>query len=70
MSSSVHCNPLWRVIVAVDARRLLEVCEQFKKLGASKEKGAVFLLSVASGQLKVKFKATSAPLPLVEGKTA
>ncbi|TIQ22741.1 MAG: hypothetical protein E5X51_05955 [Mesorhizobium sp.] len=55
MGSLVNSSLTWRVQVSADARKLLDLCERYKKLGAYKEPKSVFLVSVADGELRVKF---------------
>ncbi|MER8909518.1 hypothetical protein NKH99_17900 [Mesorhizobium sp. M0854] len=65
MGSLVHSSPPWRVEVSADARKLLNVCERCKKLGAYKEPKSVFLVSVADGELRVKFRTTTIGIPIL-----
>lgn len=52
-------------MVSVDARRLLEVCEGFKKIGAFRSSDDEFELSVVNGQLKLKFNTSAVSLPIL-----
>ncbi|MEI9416216.1 hypothetical protein [Mesorhizobium sp. Cs1321R2N1] len=63
MGSLVHSSPSWRIQVSADARKLLDLCERYKKLGAYKDSKSVFLVSVADGELRVKFKTTTIGIP-------
>jgi hypothetical protein len=65
MGSLVHASKPWRVVASVDARKLLDLCDRYKKLGAFKEPKPIFLISVADGELRVKFKTTTAGIPLL-----
>ncbi len=63
--SLVNSSLPWRVQVSADARKLLDLCERYKKLGAYKEPKSVFLVSVADGELRVKFKTTTIGIPIL-----
>lgn len=65
MSSLVPASRTWRMVVSVDARRLLQVCESFKKIEALKSPDDRFAISVENGQLKVKFRTTAVSIPLL-----
>jgi hypothetical protein len=65
MGSLVNSSLPWRVQVSADARMLLDLCERYKKLGAYKEPRSVFLVSVADGELRVKFKTTTIGIPIL-----
>lgn len=65
MGSLVNSSPAWRVQVSADARKLLDLCERYKRLGAYKEPKSVFLVSVAGGELRVKFKTTTIGIPIL-----
>lgn len=63
MGSLVWASKPWRVVASVDARKLLDLCERYKKLGVFKEAKPMFLVSVADGELRVKFKTTTIGIP-------
>ena len=65
VASVVPASAPWRVVVSVDAKRLIEVCDGFKKVGAFRTSDDQFELSVVSGQLKVKFHTTAVSLPIL-----
>lgn len=65
MASVVHTTAPWRVTVSIDAKRLLEVCAGFRKIGAFRSVGDEFELSVVAGQLRVKFQTSAVSIPLL-----
>ena len=65
VASVVATSAPWRVMVAVDARRLLDVCNQFRKIGALKHADDEFEISVVNGQFKIKFGTTAVSLPIL-----
>lgn len=65
VSSLVSSSPIWEATVSVDAWRLLEVCDRFKKIGAYQSTDDTFLLSVKDGELRVAFRTTTVSLPLM-----
>ena len=65
MGSLVFASAPWRVLVSVDARKLLDACDRYKKLGVYKEPKPMFLVSVADGELRVKYKTTTVGIPIL-----
>ena len=65
MSTVVATSAPWRVVVSVDAKRLKEVCDSFKRIGAYKSPADVLALAVSDGQLKVRFRTTAVSIPLI-----
>jgi hypothetical protein len=56
----------WKIQVSVDARRLIIICDGFKKLKAGKTPGDVISISVEGNYFKVKFKTTAVTVPLLK----
>jgi hypothetical protein len=65
MGSLVNASGPWRVQISADARKLLDVCERFKKLDAYKDPKSLFAVSVADGELRVKYKTTTVGTPIL-----
>ncbi len=65
VASLVPSKPVWQITASVDARRLLAVCDSFKKIGAYKSPADTFLLSVQDGELRVKFRTTTLSIPIL-----
>ncbi len=65
VASLVQSSPPWHATVSVDAWRLIEVCDGFKRIGAYKAPTDTFLLSVQDGELRVKYRTTTVSIPIL-----
>jgi hypothetical protein len=63
MASLVLASAPWRVMVSVDARKLLDVCDRFKKIGALKSKADEFRVAIADGELRIRWQTTTIGIP-------
>jgi hypothetical protein len=60
LSSLVNSDRSWRSNLSVDAKKLVEVCKNFTKLGAA---GQAIEVSVEKRQLCLKFRTTRISIP-------
>jgi hypothetical protein len=67
VSSLVNSDRPWNVNVSVDAKRLIEVCEVFQKLGAA---GHGIEVSIEMQKLCLKFRTTKISIPTLSVEAA
>jgi hypothetical protein len=60
VSSLVHADRPWALNLSIDAKKLVEVCETFRKLGAV---GQTIDVAVDGRKLNMKFRTTTVSIP-------
>lgn len=68
MSTVVQCRRKWRRQIAVDARRLLQICEIFLEARISTDVPSTLTLSVRSNSLVLSDGSLKVSIPILESR--